>query len=248
MNFSQLIRKPFRWVGILPDHKKGEEWIPPDIARDSGFLTIYKKIQPYTMVGVERSYALYQSVKYIVSANIPGDFVECGVWRGGSSMLMVLTLLQLGVVNRPVWLYDTYSGMTKPGDEDGETEKQEWEKLQTGADQSNWCLAQQEEVATNLRSTGYPFSMLQFVKGKVEDTIPAHIPDQIAMLRLDTDWYASTRHELIHLYPRLQKNGVLLLDDYGYWKGCRKATDEYFEGRVLLHRIDNTGRILVKQE
>lgn len=228
--------------------KKEEEWVPPDIAMDPAFLSIYKSIQPYTMVGIERCYALYQSVKYIVSANIPGDFVECGVWKGGSSMLMTLTLQQLGVSNRNIWLYDTFSGMTKPGEEDGETEKKEWEKLQTGEDQSNWCLALEDEVAANLRLIRYPDTQLHFVKGKVEETIPGKIPDQIALLRLDTDWYASTRHELIHLYPRLQKNGVLLLDDYGYWQGSRKATDEYFQDKVLLHRIDNTGRILLKQQ
>lgn len=200
------------------------------------------------MVGIERCFALYQAVKYIVSANIPGDFVECGVWKGGSSMLMLFTLQHLGVTNRNIWLYDTFSGMTKPGDEDGEKEKKEWEKLQTGADQSNWCLAKQDEVAANLKLTGYQDSLIHFVKGKVEETIPGKIPDQIALLRLDTDWYASTRHELIHLYPRLQKKGVLLLDDYGYWQGHRKATDEYFEGKILLHRIDDTGRIFVKPD
>ena len=129
-----------------------------------------------------------------------------------------------------------------------DNQKKEWEKLQTGEDQSNWCLALEDEVAANLRLTRYPDTQLHFVKGKVEETIPGKIPDQIALLRLDTDWYASTRHELIHLYPRLQKNGVLLLDDYGYWQGSRKATDEYFQDKVLLHRIDNTGRILLKQQ
>jgi hypothetical protein len=90
---------------------------------------------------------------------------------------------------------------------------------------------------------------MHFVKGKVEDTIPASTPDRIAILRLDTDWYASTRHELEHLYPLLAPGGVLIIDDYGHWEGCRQAVDEYFASRnlqVLLNRVDYTGRIAVK--
>jgi hypothetical protein len=85
--------------------------------------------------------------------------------------------------------------------------------------------------------------------GKVEDTIPADIPEKIALLRLDTDWYESTKHELIHLFPRLQKGGVLIIDDYGFWKGARKAVDEYFAEnniQILLNRIDDTGRMAIK--
>jgi hypothetical protein len=83
----------------------------------------------------------------------------------------------------------------------------------------------------------------------VEDTIPSHAPEQIAVLRLDTDWYESTKHELFHLFPRLSKNGILIVDDYGCWAGSRKAVDEYFadfESRPLLARIDDTGRICTK--
>ncbi len=84
---------------------------------------------------------------------------------------------------------------------------------------------------------------------EVEDTIPARIPDEIALLRLDTDWYTSTLHELHHLYPRLAKHGILIIDDYGHWQGARQAVDEYFKDAgpdLYLHRIDYTGRILVK--
>jgi O-methyltransferase len=85
------------------------------------------------------------------------------------------------------------------------------------------------------------------VKGKVEDTIPANIPERIALLRLDTDFYRSTRHELEHLYPRLERGGVLIIDDYGAYVGARQATDEYFASRpFLLNRIDEHVRCGVK--
>jgi O-methyltransferase len=83
----------------------------------------------------------------------------------------------------------------------------------------------------------------------VEDTIPNNIPEKIAILRLDTDWYESTRHELVHLFPRLSPYGVLIIDDYGCWQGAKKAVDEYISEnnlRIFLSRIDSTGRIAIK--
>src|SRR5437773_5710167 len=100
-----------------------------------------------------------------------------------------------------------------------------------------------------MAATGYPTAKLHFVQGMVEETIPATVPARIAILRLDTDWYQSTRHELEHLYPLVSHIGVLIVDDYGYWKGARKAVDEYFaraQTPMLLHRIDSAGRIGVK--
>src|SRR5690606_24776929 len=102
---------------------------------------------------------------------------------------------------------------------------------------------------SNMVSTGYPMERCHFVEGKVEDTIPATVPDRISLLRLDTDWYESTRHELEHLWPLLQPGGVLIIDDYGHFEGARKAVDEYFLDRSdapLLNRIDYTGRIAIK--
>ena len=98
-----------------------------------------------------------------------------------------------------------------------------------------------------LVGTGYPEQRLHFVPGLVEETIPAQVPEGISLLRLDTDYYASTKHELTHLYPRIAAGGVLLIDDYGHWAGCKKAVDEYLASRdpVLLHRIDYTGRVTV---
>lgn len=163
-------------------------------------------------------------------------------------MLIAYTLLQENVKDRNIWLYDTFAGMTQPGEKDGEVEKAEWLKQKLTEEKNNWCLGELDDVKNNLLITGYPVDKLNFVRGKVEDTIPRHLPGKIALLRLDTDWYESTKHELEHLYPLLQERGVLLIDDYGAWQGARKATDEYFKDKseVFLHRVDYTGRLVIK--
>jgi hypothetical protein len=114
---------------------------------------------------------------------------------------------------------------------------------------SVWCFSSIEEVKNNIATLNYPTEKVYFVKGKVEDTIPTTIPQKIAVLRLDTDWYESTKHELEHLFPLLVSGGVLIIDDYGHWEGARKAVDEYIEKNnlnILLNRIDYTGRIAIK--
>lgn len=220
---------------------------------DPEFIQIYQRCQRATMTSIERMYALYKAVAYVVNSNIPGDFVECGVWRGGSVMLMAATLLARGVTDRRIYLYDTFDGMVAPTELDHDIEGKRADSLLSAATNRTedliWCLAPLNEVKTNLSEIGYPFSNYKFVEGKVEDTLAHTSPDRIALLRIDTDWYESTRHELEYLYPPLEKGGVLIVDDYGHWKGARQAVDEYFSapGRsILLNRIDYTGRIGVK--
>ncbi len=125
------------------------------------------------------------------------------------------------------------------------------ELMERGAENketSVWCLATLEDVQQNFARTGYPRERVHFVKGKVEDTIPGQAPEQIAILRLDTDFYESTAHELKHLYSRISPGGVLIIDDYGHWAGARKAVDEFFSAHghpLLLNRIDYTGRLAI---
>ena len=220
---------------------------------DPAFFAIYERCKAATMTSVERMYALYNAVEYVVDAGIPGAFVECGVWRGGSVMLIAATLLAKGVTDRRIYLYDTFDGMAPPTNKDQDLEGHPAEALLTAATDRGedliWCLAPLEEVRSNLAKIEYPTETYEFVIGKVEDTLTRLVPDQIALLRLDTDWYESTRVELEHLYPRLSRNGVLIIDDYGHWQGARQAVDEYFSGlrgNILLNRIDYTGRIGVK--
>lgn len=221
---------------------------------ENEFWQIHELCKQYTMTSDERMYSLYKAVKYIALSGIKGDFVECGVWKGGSAMIIASTLELCGINDRKIILYDTFEGMSEPSEYDKknaptsnvDTIQEFWKKSQNG-NINQWCYSSIEEVKSNLLKTSYPFDMFELVKGKVEDTIPAIIPDNISLLRLDTDWYESTKHELIHLYPILSIKGILIIDDYGSWAGAKKAVDEYFDNIPLLfNRVDSTGRIAIK--
>jgi O-methyltransferase len=225
---------------------------PPDF--DEALIAKVKRVVPFTQTTPEGIAATCGAVDYVVKHGIPGACVECGVWRGGSAMAIALTLRELGDVERDLHLFDTFEGMPEPGEPDvtveGTDAHGEWVRGRRG-DSNAWNYAPLDEVRSAVLSTGYPAERIHFVQGKVEDTLPAAAPDRIAVLRLDTDWYESTRHELVHLFPRLATGGVLIVDDYGFWAGARQATDEYFasEGiRIMLNRIDVPGRIGVKQD
>lgn len=224
--------------------------IPPDL--DPANVAIFKQISHATMTSPERVAALCDAIRYIGSARIPGDIVECGVWRGGSSMAAAITLTETQQRHRELWLYDTFEGMSAPTEADcdftGESAHQLLAEQDPLDPKSVWCVSQLDEVKSNMKSTGYDSRRVHYVQGKVEETIPATMPETIALLRLDTDWYESTRHELVHLMPRLSPGGVLIIDDYGHWQGCRRAVDEYLAEHgihLLLHRIDYTGRMAI---
>ncbi len=230
----------------------GRDGVPRDI-QDDDFLRLFAQCKPASACGLEPMYALYKAVEYIVRRDLEGDLVECGVFRGGSAMMMALGLRHFGCRRgRRIYLYDTYEGMPPPTDADRDiTGNTAASLLADRSIKTNpyGCYSPIEEVQANLRSTGYDEEKLIFVKGMVEDTIPGLAPESIALLRLDTDWHASTRHELIHLYPRLQPGGVMMIDDYGHWQGARKAVDEYLAGLdvpLLLQRVDYTVRSAIK--
>lgn len=218
------------------------------------FREFAKYVRPYTMTSFERMYALFKSVEYIESAHIDGDIVECGVWRGGSMMMVALALLALGNTSRRLYLFDTFEGLPKPDEvEDidiwGNRAIDGWLPKRTSDQSSYWAEASIDEVRENLLSTGYPPEQVILIKGMVEETIPTNAPKEIALLRLDTDWYISTRHEIQHLFPRLSNNGVLIIDDYGHFKGAKRAIDEYIADNkipLLLQRIDYSGRLAIK--
>jgi hypothetical protein len=168
--------------------------------------------------------------------------------------MLIARILQLrNISDRKLYLFDTFEGMSEPTTDDvdhsGNDAASLMEQNIGNKEESVWCLASIEDVKRNLSLTSFQPANLVFVKGKVEETLPKAGMDRIALLRLDTDWYDSTRHELIHLYPMLVLNGVLIIDDYGHWAGCRKAIDEYFREHkidLLFNRIDYTGRLCIK--
>ena len=217
---------------------------------------LYEEIEPYTVTTIERVTALVQSVKYIVDNELEGDFVECGVWKGGSCMIMAGELLKKGDSTRQIWMYDTFEGMSEPTDDDEEIETGiKGADLLSGIHKTNdkynmWAYSPIDEVKDNMQKTNYPSDKIKYVKGKVEDTLTKILPDKIALLRLDTDWYESTKIELEKLYPLLVKGGVMIVDDYGHFAGSKKAVDEYFKSLghgPLLNRIDYSGRLIIKK-
>jgi O-methyltransferase len=227
-----------------------QKLFPTDFTQEE--IDIFNQVSPYTMTSKERVFSLIQAVRYVARHQIPGDIVECGVWKGGSMMTIAKTLLAEKDLNRELYLFDTFSGMSEPSEVDYDSSGQDAaELLEIGSkgDRWIWCEAPLEGVQQAMLSTGYEQNKIHFIQGKVEDTLPANSPEKIALLRLDTDWYESTRHELIHLFPRLSTHGVIIFDDYGYWQGMKKAVDEYFEEhniKILINRIDEYGSIAIK--
>lgn len=230
---------------------RGANALPPDF--DARAAEIIRSVRPYTMTSPERLFSLIEAARYAAAAPVEGCFVECGVWRGGSMMAAALTLRECASTDRDLYLFDTFEGMSAPTAHDVAIDGQSAAALlqaprSTAAD-SPWCYATLPDVQTALARTGYPVERIHYIQGRVEDSLPSRAPRPIALLRLDTDWYESTRHELEHLYPLLSPGGVLIIDDYGHWGGCRKAVDEYFAAhgiRILLNRVDYTGRIAIK--
>jgi O-methyltransferase len=227
---------------------------PPFVDQvEAEFRTIWAQCAAYTMTSPQRGYGLYLAVDHVCRAEVYGDFIECGVWRGGSTMLAALTFLARGCTP-DLWLYDTFAGMTRPSDSDyrlvsrsGGNAFSMWRSRVRDDGSNAWCFSSLEDVRSNMLSTGYPPDRLHFVSGKVEETLPKSHHERVSILRLDTDWYESTRIELETLYPRLMRGGVLILDDYGHWAGARKAVDDYFAATpLLLAPLDYTGRLVVK--
>ena len=248
----EFIKKQINKAGFdIVKLNKPTKW-PLDF--EGEHLNIIKKVKPFTMTTPERVFGLVEAVKYVVKNKIVGDVVECGVWKGGSMLAIADSLTLLNDHSRQLFLYDTFEGMSEPTEKDISHDNMKAEgMLSSDADKEKnlvWAYSTLDEVKKTMALSNYSQQNIHYIKGKVEDTIPHHLPTEIALLRLDTDWYESTKHELIHLYPRLVKGGVLIIDDYGYWKGARKAVDEYIEEnnlQLLLNRMDETGRIAVKQ-
>ena len=160
------------------------------------------------------------------------------------------TLLNRGVNDRSLWLYDTFDGMSEPTDKDvdflGKTASHLLQAEDPQDAKSVWCRSSIGQVRSVMEQTSYPHQQINLVEGKVEETLLQHRPAQIALLRLDTDWYESTRLELEMLFPLISPGGVLIIDDFGHWQGCRRAVEEYFRKHqvsMMLNRIDYTGRI-----
>lgn len=217
---------------------------------------IILKSLKYSMTTSIRMWALLQSAKEVLKKKIKGDFVECGVWRGGN-IILLKNILEQHKIKKNVYGFDTFQGMTEPTRHDVDTENNSASILmkntnKTDQEFSIWAYSSLEKTKKNIYKNIKSKKNLKLIQGKVEDTlvIRENVPKKISLLRLDTDWYESTKIELEILYPLLQKGGILIIDDYGHFKGCRKAVDEYFskhKKRPLLHYVDYTCRLIIKE-
>ncbi len=229
-----------------------EKLIPADLP--SHHAEIIRSVEPYTMTSPLRLSSFISAVDYVHGSGVEGSVVECGVWKGGSCMAAMRQLRALGDTDREIYLFDTFEGMSEPTKLDinhyGVNASQEYDNWKENTEEVDiMCYAGLDEVKANVGTVGYPPDKVHYVRGKVEDTLPENAPEKIAILRLDTDWYESTKCELEALWPRLQPGGVIIIDDYGFWEGARKAVDEYLAKHnihLLLFRVDGTGRMATK--
>lgn len=194
-------------------------------------------VTPYTMTTAPRINALFQSMEFIRNNGIKGDYVECGVWRGGNILGMMRYLEYHGNTEPNIWLYDTFSGMTPPENVDVDFMNNKAEDILEHV----LCMNSLEEVKQALTNSNYPSDKVKYVIGDICETLllKENVPDKIALLRLDTDWYNSTKIELEVLWDKLEVGAPCIIDDYGHWQGCRKAVDEFFGNLPQAHEFEH---------
>ena len=250
VRLKSLIKQTFRRWGFEISKSSSLHRFSPVEASEYDLETIRLAIS-ISMQSPERLWALICATRYIVHSGVPGDFVECGVYKGSSALVIARTLTNLGVRDRNIWLYDTFTGMTKPGKFDHKSGTFTKASVLLEAIPGVRAVSPILEVKQNLSVLQYPSERFIFVEGDVLSTLPKISPSQISLLRLDTDWYESTLLELEYLYDLVTpQRGLVIIDDYGHWSGCRKATDEFLTNRnlrPLMFRIDYAARMWFKE-
>lgn len=212
-------------------------------------LRLYAKVRPYTMVGPPRLSNVFHLAQKVDQMKLPGALVECGVWKGGCSAVMATA----SHPSRPLWLFDSFEGLPEPTAEDGK----DADEYSGHASEGNLktigrCVGPLETVKKLFfEEMKIPRERVHLVQGWFQDTLPVKKEElgSIALLRLDGDWYESTKVCLENLYDQVVPGGFIILDDYHWWEGCKKATDEFLEKRGIsatLHTIDDAGAYFQK--
>lgn len=253
--FKQSVKTALSLVGLdIRRSSNRRKNVPVEFTNEEKDLFSYVKEKNLSMASDERLFTTMMACKHALERGIEGDFVECGVWRGGNALLAA-GIFKLHGSTQKVYLFDTFEGMTEPTIHDKETQTDKKAVSEFNENQKtpgqHWYFALIEEVKNNFSRAKLLRDNIIFVKGDVLKTLDngSNLPSRISVLRLDTDWYESTKKELEVLYPKVGLGGVLIIDDYGHWSGARKATDEYFHKygkRPFLQYTDYTGRVGVK--
>ena len=256
--FAKLLNSVSKRFGYRFTKIQNRDWCDDFVGLSDFEKKTLEIASKYSMTGFERMFFLIKALRQIQIDDVEGDFVECGVWRGGNLILFQKMIEKLNFNNRKIFAYDTFSGMSQPSKEDSNINNESAEKILNSLKKKKvdpekniiFAKCNLEDVKKNFEMNTENNDNLICIKGEVEKTlkIVENLPTKISLLRLDTDWYESTKIELEVLFPLLSKNGILIIDDYGYWKGSKKAVDEYFKDKnINLFKIDFTSRYLFKR-
>ena len=211
---------------------------------------LINKCLQYSMTNFERMWSLIQSFHHVRQESLVGDFVECGVWKGGN-IILLKKLIEKFNLKKNIYGFDTFEGMVEPSFYDVNYNNKSAKKMfdEHKKKDIGFAMCSLDDVSSNIKKNTKTDNIF-LIKGKVENTLKnkKKLPKKISILRLDTDFYESTKIELEILFPRLVKGGVLIVDDYGFWKGAKKAVDEYFcDYRQFMHYVDHSCRLLIKK-
>jgi len=198
---------------------------------------LLKKVRPYTFIAPVSLKTIKRLAMLVNSQGIEGDFVECGTYKGGSAAVLATALTD----QRHLWLYDSFEGLPEANQIDGELAK-----TQTGE-----CLASEEDVIQALTTVGVPATKYTIRKGWFEQTFKQPLPRQVALLHCDADWYDSVLIVLETFYPLITPGGCIIMDDFGYWEGCREAFYDFcfkHGEKPLLERVGSTQAYWIKEK
>lgn len=234
MTLTQLIKKIAHKLGFNTIPNSAEEIYSS--GTPASLNEIYKKVQPYTLTTPERINSLISLADYCNDNKIEGDFVECGTYKGGSAAVLSMCMGE----GRHLWLYDSFKGMPETIDKDG----------QDAAMYVGECAATAADVKEAMRTISTPDDKYSIFEGWFEDTFKAeNLPEKVALLHCDADWYNSVTLVLNTFYDRIPDGGCIVLDDFGYWEGCREAFYDFCSKKgikPLLERVGSTQAYWIK--
>ncbi len=229
--YRNLIEYYFRNVNLMQ---------PKSFVQSFRMMRTVHRVRPYTAVFVPRLVALYRLSEEVNRLALPGDFVECGVYNGGSAAIMA-SFCEKGGPKRNIWLFDSFEGLPEPTEKDGDR----------APAYEGWCHGDLAKVTRVFQEMRISDDRIRLVTGWFQDTFPTVEIPRIVILHIDADWYESVKLCLEKFYDSVQPGGYIVLDDYGAWEGCRMATDEFIAARALdvkLIQVDYTGFYFQKPE